>query len=86
MFIQENDNLQDEENSMFIRSEVKPSLLKAIYPEDIPIIEDDDEQNLHFSDGMFHIEDLQSSTKILPNRHSEKGDQSRYNLAYLYLL
>lgn len=58
MFSQENDNLQDEENNPFTWDEVKPFLSKAIYPEDIPIIEADDEQNLHFSDGMFHIEDL----------------------------
>jgi hypothetical protein len=58
MFIQENDNPQDEENNLFTWDEVKPSLSKAIYPEDIPIIEADDELNLHFSDGMFHIKDL----------------------------
>ncbi len=58
MFSQEKDNPQDEEDNLFTWDEVKPHLSKAIYPEDIPIIEADDEQYLHFSDGMFHIEDL----------------------------
>ena len=58
MFINENNNLSDEEDILFIWNEDELSLSEAIYSEDIPIIEADDEQDLHFSDGIFHIEDL----------------------------
>ena len=58
MFVNENNNISDEEDNMFIWNEDGFSLSEAIYPEDIPIIEADDEQDLYFSDGMFHIEDL----------------------------
>ncbi len=51
-------NPQDEENSISVLDEAEPSLWKTIYLEGISIIEAEDDQNLPFSDGIVHIEDL----------------------------
>ena len=58
MIIQENDNLQEEGRDMFNWNELEPSPSNCIFPDDIPIIESYCEEDLHFSDGMFHIDDL----------------------------
>lgn len=58
MFTQENTDFEDEESESLDFNEAESSLYGAIYPEEIPIIEYEDEEKIQFSEGLFHLEDL----------------------------